>query len=209
MLMILFSIFMLISLPTHADGVKMWRDADGNVHFGDYTPAGMSSESVDVTPQNETGVYGRANQIEADRRAELEEFLARNRKYRTIKTNNPAGLDYDDEVRLRQLELQRKEVMDRMRFNRPSVGDAIVYEEELKGINQQIRDIHERSREPVRRDNASLDYDDELRLRQLELQKKQVNDRMKNRRLSVAEGIVLEQEIEDINRQILDIERRR
>jgi hypothetical protein len=190
-------------MPASADSVKMWRDADGNAHFGDHTPVGASSIIVDTTPENRTGVYGKANQIESNRQRALDQFSERSRLRRTT-TREPAGLDYDDRLRIRQLETERNQIRDRMKNKRLSVGDAIVYEEDLQGVNQQIRDIQRKARQPAR-PGADLDYDDRLRLRQLETQKRQVRDRMKNHRLSVADGIVLEQEIDGINREIREI----
>lgn len=199
-------IMALISFSASADSIKMWRDADGKLHFGDVPPPGAGSRDVVVSPENRTGVYGKENQLLRGTEGDLEAFRTRSYSSRTT-TPESAGLDYEDEHRLRHLELQKKDVQDRMKNNRISVGDAIVYDEEIRGINRQIQSIHRKANRPQQ--TTGLDYEDERRLRQLELQKKDINDRMKNRRLTVGEGIVLDDEMEGINRQIQDIEDRR
>lgn len=209
------TILVAISTTAYPENVKMWRGADGVAHFGDAPPAGKTTEKIDVTPQNRTGVYGKHNQILNNRQRELEQM--RQRYYAgnpdphsqgiEYQEPEPSGLTYDDERELRNLEVQRNQIRDRMRNKRLSVGDAIVYEEELRGVNAQMREIHDRSRQPEER--RSLEYDEEVRLRRLQLEKNQLRDRMKSRRLSVGDGIVLEQEMRSINQQIMDIERSR
>lgn len=138
--LIITAVLLAISIPASAERVRMWRDADGRVQFGDAPPSWSRARTVVTTPENRMGTYGSSSSSVVDEAERVREKW-RNRQ------DAPAvqyGLTYDEERRIRELELEKKEVRRSMKNRRISVGEGIVREQEIRGINRQILEIERR-----------------------------------------------------------------
>jgi hypothetical protein len=199
--LILVVLICLISLPVSAEKIRMWRDANGKLHFGDAPPSWSGSKGVAVTPQNNMGTYGGGDVVEqADR---VREQWRERRSAPTVQE----GLTYEERVRQRTLEMEKREIRDRMKNKNPSFGDSWADSEELRGVNRQLRDL-ERRRTATRYDVEGNSHEDQRELRKLEMEKREIRESRKNKRLSIGEGFRYDDEMYDINQRIRDIENR-
>jgi len=140
---ILTLLLILTAIPAHSGDVRMWRDADGKLHFGD-APT-YQSDRVVTTPSYRGGDDQRVNSIVE--RAERAERKRREQAEHNYSQQEPArGLSYEDEIRLREVRMEKGRLNDQMRRNkdRISVGEGWAISEDIRGINNQIRDIERR-----------------------------------------------------------------
>jgi len=139
---ILILLLILTSIPqAHSGDVRMWRDADGKLHFGD-APT-YQSDRVVTTPSYSGGSGSSGDIVERAERAERKRREQENYNYNQP---NARGLSYDDDIRLRELRMEKGRLNDQMRRNkdRISVGEGWAISEDIRGINDQIRDIERR-----------------------------------------------------------------
>ena len=197
----LIALVLLVSLPASADKIRMWRDASGKVHFGDAPPNLAGSRGVAISQQNEMGTYGGRGAVE-----QAQDVRQQWRDRRADPTVQQ-GLTYEEQVRKRTLEKERREIRDRMRNRNPTLGDSWADGEELRGVNRQLRDL-DRRRTATRYNVDGNSYEDRQELRRLEMEKRAIRETRKNRNLSLGEGFNHGDEMNDINQRIRDIENR-
>jgi hypothetical protein len=132
----------LISIPAHSGDVRMWRDEDGKLHFGD-API-YQSHRVVTTPSYRGDDNYRADSIVE--RAERAERKRREQEDYTYNQPNARGLSYEDDIRLRELRIEKGRLHDQLRreSNRPFGGNSLAIGDDIRGINEQIRDIERR-----------------------------------------------------------------
>lgn len=199
--LILIALICFISLPVSAEKIRMWRDADGKLHFGDAPPSWSGSRRIVTTPQNDMGTYG-GNDVVRQADQVRQKWRAR-RAGPTVQE----GLTYDEQRRKRELEMEKRAIRDRMKNKNPSLGDSWADSEELSGVNRQLRDL-ERKRRSKRYNVEELSYEDKREIRELEMEKNELRDSRKNKRQTIGEGFRYGDEMYDINQRLRDIEGR-
>ena len=120
----------------------MWRDADGKLHFGD-APTYQAPRVVTTPSYSGGSSGGRSGDIVE--RAERAERKRREQEDYTYSQPNARGLSYDDEIRLRELRMEKGRLNDQLkRESNMPLGKSWAIGDDIRGINAQIRDIERR-----------------------------------------------------------------
>ena len=138
-----------LSYCASAGDVRMWRDEQGKLHFGDVPPQGTHSDRVIVKPNGagRQDRYSDGGGQQPTFQERLDGMMDRRDRdlSRTASQEQPSkGLSYDERIRLRELYMEKRRVQDDLRKGTPSLGQGFASGLDLDGINQQIRDLESR-----------------------------------------------------------------
>lgn len=146
---ILFAVILTLVATTTVADVRMWRDADGNLIFGDVPPAEVEQAAAQSLEQELVNTYSGQSDVLRLQIQKLERQQREMERGRATMAPSISPLDplndpmtaHDRRTRMHNLEHRKRRILEAVERADRYGGNAWIYDREVHDLNREIRNL--------------------------------------------------------------------